>query len=337
MTSPSRYLVRMLAFLALVGAGAAALYQPLALAFSGNVAINSIILTALFIGIAFIFRQTLRLLPEHRWMVAAARAPAKVESLPRPRLLGTVGALLRDNSSVVSAQGLRSVLDGLAIRLDESREISRYMIGLLVFLGLLGTFWGLLTTVQAVGGVVAAIDTASPDLGAMVGRLKDGLEAPLGGMATAFSSSLFGLGGSLIIGFLDLQLGQAYGRFYSDVEDWLSRSLRFGGGDDTSPLAAGLSEAAADKMSDLARAVEAGERERGDLADSLRELGAKIAILGESRQEADRLAENFAGLEAALTSLAREMRNERKELNSTISMELRALSKTLAQAQKKKD
>ena len=170
MTSPRRHLIRMIAFIAVIAAVAGALYQPLSTAFMGNVVINSIILAALFIGIGFSFRQTLRLLPEHHWMVAAARNPANVERMTMPSLLGTVAVMLKDNSSSVSAQGLRSVLDGIAVRLDESREISRYMIGLLVFLGLLGTFWGLLTTVQAVGGVVGGIDTSSTDVDAMMSQ-----------------------------------------------------------------------------------------------------------------------------------------------------------------------
>ena len=340
MTNPRRYLLRMFLFLLVIGAGSSALYEPLARAFMGNVAINGIILAALVIGILFSFRQILRLLPAHRWMAAVAKSPKKADSLDSPPMLATVAALLRDGSASVSAQAMRSVLDGVAIRLDESREISRYMIGLLVFLGLLGTFWGLLETVQAIGGVVGSIDTTTSNFDGMINQLKNGLDAPLGGMATAFSSSLFGLGGSLVLGFLDLQLGQASGRFYTDVEDWLSRSIRFRAGDgdgDADPaLIGGLSEAAADKFGELARAVEAGESDRSDLAESLRDLTAKLAILADGRQENAALAERFATLEAALTSLAREMRNERKELNTTLAVELRALSKTVTQIQKSK-
>ena len=336
MTSPRRHLIRMIAFIAVIAAVAGALYQPLSTAFMGNVVINSIILAALFIGIGFSFRQTLRLLPEHHWMVAAARTPANVERMTMPSLLGTVAVMLKDNSSSVSAQGLRSVLDGIAVRLDESREISRYMIGLLVFLGLLGTFWGLLTTVQAVGGVVGGIDTSSTDVDAMMSQLKDGLDAPLAGMATAFSSSLFGLGGSLVLGFLDLQLGQASGRFYTDVEDWLSKSVRFTdpAGAGSIELAGGLSEAAADKLHDLARALTAAEEERKDLGESIRELTSRLGQLTESRQHNALLSENLANLEAALTNIAREMHKDRAELNTTISMELRALAKTITRPTK---
>ena len=131
----------------------------------------------------------------------------------RPVLLATVPMLADSRQDAkLSALSLRSVLDGVAAQLDEGREISRYMIGLLVFLGLLGTFWGLLQTIGAVGNVVGSIDTNSNNFEAMMRQLRVGLDAPLSGMATAFSS-LFGLAGSLILGFLDLQLGQAMGRF----------------------------------------------------------------------------------------------------------------------------
>ena len=135
-----------------------------------------------------------------------------------------MAAMLRDRIGrmAITPQVMRSLLDSLAIRLDEAHEISRYMIGLLVFLGLLGTFWGLLQTVAAVGDTIQQLDVGSNDVGVIFEDLKSGLAAPLGGMGTAFSSSLFGLAGSLVLGFLDLQASQAQNRFYTDVEDWLS-------------------------------------------------------------------------------------------------------------------
>jgi len=122
----------------------------------------------------------------------------------------------------MSALSLRTVLDGIRTRLDESREISRYMIGLLVFLGLLGTFWGLLGTIDAVGRVIIGLDVGQRDFIEVFAELKAGLLEPLAGMGTAFSSSLFGLGGSLVLGFLDIQAGHAQNRFYDGLEEWLS-------------------------------------------------------------------------------------------------------------------
>jgi hypothetical protein len=117
---------------------------------------------------------------------------------------------------------MRSILDSILMRLDEDRELSRYLVSLLIFLGLLGTFWGLLQTVSAVANTIRDLNVSSANTGVIFEDLKAGLAAPLGGMGTAFSSSLFGLSGSLILGFLDLQAGQAQNMFYNDLEDWLS-------------------------------------------------------------------------------------------------------------------
>jgi hypothetical protein len=229
MTNPHRYLIRMLIFLLVVFTIAGLLYAPLLQAFMGNPALNGVILGALVLGILYSFRQILRLDPERRWLMNVQKSGKLDNRQVKPVLLATVYAMLADQrqESQLSALSLRSVLDGVAARLDEGREISRYMIGLLVFLGLLGTFWGLLQTIGAVGAVVGSIDTASTDFDAMMKQLKGGLDAPLSGMSTAFSSSLFGLAGSLILGFLDLQLGQAMGRFFNELEDWLSAFARF--------------------------------------------------------------------------------------------------------------
>ena len=346
MTDPRRYLIRMVIFTVLVAGLGVMLIEPLSFAFLSNVVINSVILVALLIGIAFSFRQTLRLLPEHRWMKEAQRRDIGAPSSIRPSLLATVAVVMADDGkpASISAQNLRSILDGVAVRLDESREISRYMIGLLVFLGLLGTFWGLLTTVQSVGNVVGGIDTSSSNIDGMMAELKDGLNAPIAGMATAFSSSLFGLGGSLVLGFLDLQFGQAAGRFFTDVEDWLSKSVNFEDGGDplfagslaASPeFSAGLTEAAANKMQALAKAVAAGEQDRADMATRLRELTSILSKLHDGLSRDALMAENIANLDASIQNLAREIKSDRQELNDTISMELRALSKALMATQKK--
>lgn len=346
MTDPRRYLIRMVIFTVLVAGLGIMLAEPLKFAFLSNVVINSVILAALLIGIAFSFRQTLRLLPEHRWMQETQRRGKGGGSSIRPSLLATVSVVMADDGkpASISAQNLRSILDGVAVRLDESREISRYMIGLLVFLGLLGTFWGLLTTVQSVGNVVGGIDTSSNNIDGMMAELKDGLNAPIAGMATAFSSSLFGLGGSLVLGFLDLQLGQAAGRFFTDVEDWLSKSVNFEAGSDplfsgniaASPeFSAGLTEAAANKMQALAKAVAAGEQDRADMATRLRELTTILNKLHDGLSRDALMAENIANLDASIQNLAREIKSDRQELNDTISMELRALSKALMATRKK--
>ena len=229
MTDPRSYMLRMAVILLVTFVIIGLLFGQLSEAFAGNFALNSVIVATALIGVAFIFRQTWRLVPEAKWLSEIQKTNTISRSAPRPVLLATVHVMLSDASEEgqLSALSLRSVLDGVAARLDEAREISRYFIGLLVFLGLLGTFWGLLQTISSVGQVVGGLDLSSADFDSMMSQLRNGLDAPLSGMATAFSSSLFGLGASLVIGFLDLQLGQAMGRFFNEVEDWLSAFARF--------------------------------------------------------------------------------------------------------------
>ena len=193
-TNPRRYLVRMFIFLLGVAIIAALLAAPLQAAFMGNPALNGVILGAFGIGILYIIRQTLRLMPERNWLLAVKSTGKLDPPERRPVLLATVYAMLADSrhDAQLSALSLRSVLDGVAARLDEGREISRYMIGLLVFLGLLGTFWGLLQTIGAVGDVVSSIDTNSNNFEAMMGQLRIGLDAPLSGMATNGPCASFG-------------------------------------------------------------------------------------------------------------------------------------------------
>ncbi len=335
MTNPQRYLIRMFAFLLVIAGIGAGLYQPLAFAFYSNMVINSIILAVLFIGIAFIVRQNFRLIPEHRWIKAMQRRTDAPPPAWRPTLLATIAVMLaerRDDRTSLSAQNLRSVLDGVAVRLDESREVSRYLIGLLVFLGLLGTFWGLLLTVQSVGQVIEGIDITNGGFDTMLTELKNGLNTPISGMATAFSSSLFGLAGSLVLGFLDLQLGQASSRFFNDVEDWLSKSIHFADSisHGTDPeLVSGLSESAADKMQELAKSIAANEQNQADTNSQLHTLTMTLNKLTSTLQHDSMLAENIANLDSALQHLAHEMKNDRAAMNDAITLELRALSKTL--------
>lgn len=221
---PRLYLARMIVFLILVGFVAAILYLQIQNAFVANPGLNGLIVGVLFLGIAYAFRQIFRLFPEVNWVNSFRIADPGLEIDHTPVLLAPMAALLRDRQGRMSLStvSMRSLLDSLASRLDEARDISRYMIGLLIFLGLLGTFWGLLNTVTAVGATIESLDISQNESGAVFEELKTGLQAPLAGMGTAFSSSLFGLAGSLVLGFLDLQASQAQARFYNDLEDWLS-------------------------------------------------------------------------------------------------------------------
>ncbi len=223
LSSPRIFLVRMLIFLVIAGFVPFILYRPVAIAFLGNPWLNGMIVFVLVVGIMLAFRSVVLLMPEVHWVNTFRRRGGDFEEI-EPRLLAPMATLLRDraDTAALSTSTWRSILDSIATRLDENRETLRYMTGLLVFLGLLGTFWGLLRTVGAVGETIQSLDVGSSDTSVVFEELKSGLEAPLSGMAIAFSSSLFGLAGSLVLGFLDLQTGQAQNRFYTELEDWLS-------------------------------------------------------------------------------------------------------------------
>jgi len=224
MSSPNHSLFWMAVYLIAVGAIVALLFTPLQTAFLANWGFNSLILAVLGIGVVINLRQVLVLHPEIAWIKHFRTG--NIELLEEhPRLMKPLARHLhgrRKDRFRLSALSLRTLLDGIRSRLDESREISRYVIGLLIFLGLLGTFWGLLDTVGSIGRVISGLDVSGGAVDEVFETLKTGLEAPLTGMGTAFSSSLFGLGGSLVLGFLDLQAGHAQNRFFNDLEEWLS-------------------------------------------------------------------------------------------------------------------
>jgi hypothetical protein len=223
LSSPRIFMVRMIIFLIIASFVPLALYRDVASAFMANPGLNGLIVGVLIIGIAMALRNVVGLIPEVRWVNSFRRRETNLEQTP-PRLIAPMATLLRDraDSVALSTSTWRSILDSIATRLDENRDILRYLAGLLVFLGLLGTFWGLVTTVSAVGSTIQALSVGSGDAGIIFEDLKKGLGAPLAGMGIAFSSSLFGLSGSLVLGFLDLQAGQAQNRFYTELEDWLS-------------------------------------------------------------------------------------------------------------------
>ncbi|SHO62639.1 hypothetical protein SAMN02745172_01114 [Pseudoxanthobacter soli DSM 19599] len=224
LSSPQIFLWRMVIFLVLAACIGVVLYRSIATAFMANPGLNGLIFGVLAIGIVLAFRQVIRLFPEVTWVNGFRAGYAGLEVRRPPVLLAPMASLIGDKlgDKPLSTPALRTILDSIGTRLDEARDISRYLTGLLVFLGLLGTFWGLLQTVSSVGATIGSLNVSSGDSTVIFEDLKAGLAAPLSGMGIAFSSSLFGLTGSLILGFLDLQAGQAQNRFYTDLEDWLS-------------------------------------------------------------------------------------------------------------------
>lgn len=288
MARPRRFLVRMILFLIAVSVVIFVLFQPLSEAFVANVAINGLILGVLFFGILYNFRQVTMLYPEAAWIDAYRKSQTPLSRTSAPKLLAPMATMLGDRKEGLSLStiSMRSLLDGIYSRLDESRDISRYTIGLMIFLGLLGTFWGLLQTVSSIGNVISGLSIGSGDVSDVFNNLKSGLQAPLTGMGTAFSSSLFGLGGSLVLGFLDLQAGQAQNRFYNDLEEWLSSLTRLssgalsGDGDQSAPAyVQALLEQTAESLENLQRTLTRGEEDRIQSNATVTALGEKLETL----------------------------------------------------------
>src|ERR1700693_4312578 len=227
LSSPRIFLVRMTVFLILGALLVVILYKQIWAAFLANPGLNAFIICVLLVGILMAYRQVIRLFPKVAGFNGFRLADRGLALARPPTLLAPMAAILgeRTGRMAISPTIMRSLLDSIATRLDEARDLSRYMTGLLIFLGLLGTFWGLIETVGSVGKVIDGLKVGG-DAGQVFDALKEGLAAPLGGMGISFSSSLFGLAGSLVLGFLDLQSSQAQNRFYIDLEDWLSTTVR---------------------------------------------------------------------------------------------------------------
>jgi hypothetical protein len=369
MTRPANYLVRMALFLGLIAAGIALLTPTLLSAFLANPVLNGVILGALLIGIVHSFRTAAMLHREVVWIESFQRDGPVSSAVQNPRLLASMASMLGERSAghlSLSTMSLRTLLDGISTRLDEIRETARYMIGLLVFLGLLGTFWGLLQTIDSVGAVIAGLSVSGDNTADFFEKLKAGLQAPLAGMGTAFSSSLFGLAGSLILGFLALQAGQAQNRFYNELEEWLSGQTRLasgaigGEGDQSVPaFIQALLEQSADSLESLQRSLQKGEESRLEANKKIIELTDTLVGFGETMKAEQQLmlklaegqqalqpvleklaggdalgggmsSEQFRGIDTTLTRIANELSTGRAESVSEIRTEIRLLARTIA-------
>ena len=288
LSSPRIFLVRMLVFLVLCALVMVVLYKQLVVAFFANPGLNALIGAVLLIGTILSFRQVLRLYPEVAWVNNFRISDPGLAVARHPKLLAPMAAILggeRTGRMTISQQTMRHLLDSIATRLDEARDISRYMTGLLVFLGLLGTFWGLIETVGSVGKVIDGLKVGG-DAGALFDTLKEGLAAPLGGMGISFSSSLFGLAGSLILGFLDLQSSQAQNRFYTDLEDWLASTVREYAGE-----SAGVSGELQHALERLRSTMEEGGGNRGTTAAMANLAEAIQGLVAHMRNEQQMIRE----------------------------------------------
>jgi hypothetical protein len=321
MEPTNRYLFRMTVFLGLVLAAGLILAPALVRYFLANPALNGIIFFTLAFGIAYVFRQVLVLRREASY-IGSFRHGQVVSLEKEPQLVGPMLRLLseRKGRGSISTLSMRSLLDSISARLDESRDVSRYLVGLLIFLGLLGTFWGLLQTVGTIGTVINGLDLGSRDPAQVFAELKTGLSEPLAGMGTAFSASLFGLAGSLVLGFLDLQQGQAQNRFYNDLEEWLAGFARLssGGGtvesDQSMPAyIQALLEQTADNLEGLRSTIAQGEDSRLRGTDALVSLNERMAALTDQMRTEQslmvRLAEGQMAMRPVLEQLVESLRS----------------------------
>ena len=355
MTKPTTYLIRMAVFLALVGGAIGILSPVLWTIFWNSPELNGLILFVLTVGIVWNLYQVLRLAPEVTWLDHYRAGPGRLAGAPTARLLAPMARMLRPREDgrrlTLSSGAMRSLLDSLASRLDESRELSRYMTGLLIFLGLLGTFWGLLKTIGAVADVIGAMTVGAGDVTVLFDQLKAGLAKPLAGMGTAFSASLFGLAGALVLGFLDLTAGQAQNRFFNELEEWLAglthlSSGALADGDGSVPVyVQALLEQTAENMEDLRRVLLRGEdagaqsrqalqalNERiGDLADAVRgsqQLLLRVAEVSAGGDDVARL--HLRNIDHALQRIASESQQGRTEAMADLRNDLRLLTRTVA-------
>ena len=316
LSSPQVFLLSMVIFLAITGFVAAILYRQISSAFQSNPGLNGLILGVLAVGILLVFGQVWRLFREVRW-VNSFRAGVTSGD---PVLLAPMQALFsRSSSMALSTSSMRSILDSIATRLDESRDISRYLTGLLIFLGLLGTFWGLLQTIGAISDTIQTLDPGTGDVNDMLNTLKAGLSAPLAGMGTAFSSSLFGLSGSLVLGLLDLQAGRAQTRFYTELENWLSS----------------LTDLGSDFHADPAKA---------ENSEEIRALSERLHAMQEQGGASNpRVAASMASLADGISGLVKNMRNEQQMMRDWVEAQaneqkaLRATLDKLAEAIRKQE
>ena len=317
MTRPTIYVIRMLIFLALVAGVAALLWRTLLAAFLNNPPLDGLILGVLLLGIIWNLVMVLRLSPEVRWLETLRQLRAGLAPPAPPRLLAPMASMIasrnRSDRLTLSTPAMRSLLDSLSSRLDESRELSRYMTGLLIFLGLLGTFYGLLLTVSSIADVIGNLSIGSGDVNQMFDQLKGGLARPLHGMGTAFSGSMFGLAGALVLGFLDLTAGQAQNRFFNELEEWLAGITRFSGGmvgEGETPMphyVQALLEQTAENLDGLQSVLARGEENRSSHTHTLNTLSERISDLTEMMRTNQQLMHRLAENQAALTPVLRRL------------------------------
>ena len=334
----TRALLKMFVFLILLGSFGALLYKPLGAAFSHNLLLNTVIFTILAVGIGINFLNLLRIKREQYWLESYDRGHALFPDTPQPEILAPVALIFQESrNQYLSPILVRSLLASVEDRLYVSRDVSRYIIGLLIFMGLLGTFWGLSQTIGAIAGVISGIDLGAGDVKEAFATLKQGLQSPLSGMGTAFSCSMFGLAGSLIVGFLDLQISRLCTDFYQSLEERLTLLTKVTSSDASDALTSGpaylqgLLEQTAENMNHLQSLLRKGEENRTSVIKSIQSVGEKLTMMTDQmlthQQLIKRIAENQIELQEALQSFYQNP--QRAATDESFKHHLRSIDTTL--------
>lgn len=364
MIKPQKYLNRTIFFLIAVIIVCAFLFPTMQNAFVTNPGLNGLIALVLIAGIIISMRQTYTLIPAVHWLENFKKSDASEPPSDAPALLGAMAKMMdeqRDKKMSLNTMSMNTLLDGIAARMDEGREITRYIIGLLIFLGLLGTFWGLLGTIGSIGDTINSLQVASGDISLMFEDLKEGLAAPLAGMGTAFSSSLFGLAGSVVLGFIDLQTGQAQGRFFNHLEDWLSSITKLSSASSNVGLEAGdasvpayvsaLLEESADSLDSLHKVIARSEENKTEVNKAITNLSVQLSSLVDHQSEmrsvmkqmvtylaADKTDDDdvsekhLRNIDIQLKTLTDETVRSQDKFADTMHSEIRLLARTISAA-----
>ena len=362
MIRPQKYLNRTILFLIGVVIVCAVLFPKMQEAFATNPLLNGLIATVLLFGIIISMRQTYMLIPALDWLENFKKNEHPETTPEAPELLGAMATMMeeqKDRKMSLTTMSMSTLLDGIASRMDEGREITRYIIGLLIFLGLLGTFWGLLTTIGSIGDTIDTLRVGSGDVGLMFEDLKEGLAAPLSGMGTAFSSSLFGLAGSVVLGFVDLQSGQAQGRFFNHLEDWLSgitklssagnSNISLEASDPSVPAyVSALLEQSADSLDSLHKVISRSEENKSEITHAMTNLSSQLSGLVDHQAEmrsvmkqmvsvlaankddgSNSSATHLRNIDIQLKALTDETIKGQDKFASSLHSEIRLLARTL--------
>lgn len=364
MIKPQKYLNRTIFFLIGVIIVCAFLFPTMQSAFETNPGLNGLIALVLIAGIIISMRQTYTLIPAVHWLENFKKADGTEAAGNAPELLGAMAKMMdeqRDKKMSLSTMSMNTLLDGIAARMDEGREITRYIIGLLIFLGLLGTFWGLLGTIGSIGDTINSLQVSSGDISLMFEDLKEGLAAPLAGMGTAFSSSLFGLAGSVVLGFIDLQTGQAQGRFFNHLEDWLSGITKLSSASSNIGIEAGdasvpayvsaLLEESADSLDSLHKVIARSEENKTEVNQAITNLSVQLSSLVDHQAEmrsvmkqmvthlaagsdgnADVSEKHLRNIDVQLKTLTDETIKSQDKFADTMHSEIRLLARTISAA-----